>query len=57
MLANVTASSISAKTMQKIRFFGIEGYHSVDCKKREILSLGKRKNSVGQIEIYQNKWK
>lgn len=53
-VANVTASRISAKTMQKIRFFGIEGYHSVDCQKREILSLGKRKNSVGQIEIYQN---
>ncbi|HPK54534.1 MAG TPA: Gfo/Idh/MocA family oxidoreductase [Smithellaceae bacterium] len=53
-VANVTASRISAKTMQKIRFFGIEGYHSVDCQKREILSLGKRKNSAGQIEIYQN---
>jgi len=53
-VANVTASRISAKTMQKIRFFGTEGYHSVDCQKREILSLGKRKNDAGQIEIYQN---
>jgi predicted dehydrogenase len=53
-VANITASRISAKTMQKIRFFGIEGYHSVDCQKREILSLGKRKNDAGQIEIYQN---
>jgi predicted dehydrogenase len=53
-VANITASRISAKTMQKIRFFGTEGYHSVDCQKREILSLGKRKNSAGQIEIYQN---
>ena len=53
-VANVTASRISAKTMQKIRFFGAEGYHSVDCQKREILSLGKRKNDAGQVEIYQN---
>jgi predicted dehydrogenase len=53
-VANVTASRISAKTMQKIRFFGPEGYHSVDCQKREILSLGKRKNDAGQVEIYQN---
>jgi predicted dehydrogenase len=53
-VANITASRISAKTMQKIRFFGAEGYHSVDCRKREILSLGKRKNDAGQIEIYQN---
>lgn len=53
-VANVTASRISAKTMQKIRFFGMEGYHSVDCQKREILSLGKRKNGAGQIEIYSN---
>lgn len=53
-VANVTASRISAKTMQKIRFFGTEGYHSVDCQKREILSLGKRKNGNGQVEIFQN---
>jgi predicted dehydrogenase len=53
-VANVTASRISAKTMQKIRLFGIEGYHSVDCQKREILSLGKRKNAAGGVEIFQN---
>jgi predicted dehydrogenase len=53
-VANITASRISAKTMQKIRFFGTEGYHSVDCQKREILSLGKRINEAGKIEIYQN---
>ena len=53
-VANITASRISAKTMQKIRFFGAEGYHSVDCQKREILSLGKRKNDAGQVEIFQN---
>ena len=53
-VANVTASRISAKTMQKIRFFGAEGYHSVDCQKREVLSLGKRKNETGQQQIIQN---
>jgi len=53
-IANVTASRISSKTMQKIRFFGIEGYHSVDCQKREIVSLGKRVNGSGQLEIIQN---
>ncbi len=53
-IANITASRISAKTMQKIRFFGIEGYHSVDCQKREIVSLGKRINGSGHLEIIQN---
>ena len=53
-VANVTASRISAKTMQKIRFFGAEGYHSVDCQKREVLSLGKRKNETDQQQIIQN---
>jgi len=53
-VANITASRISVKTMQKIRFFSSEGYHSADCQKREILSLGKRKNDAGQVEIYSN---
>ena len=53
-IANITASRISAKNMQKIRFFSPEGYHSVDCQKREIVSLGKRKNEVGQQQIVQN---
>ncbi len=53
-VANITASRISAKTMQKIRFFSSEGYHSADCQKREILSLGKRKNEAGGVEIYSN---
>ena len=51
--ANITASRISAKTMQKMRFFSPEGYHSVDCQKREILSLSKIKNEAGQ-QIVQN---
>jgi predicted dehydrogenase len=53
-IANITASRISAKTMQKIRFFSPEGYHSVDCQKREIVSLGKRINGSGHLEIIQN---
>lgn len=52
--ANITASRISAKTMQKIRFFSPEGYHSVDCQKREILSFSKIKNEAGQLQIVQN---
>ena len=53
-IANITASRISAKTMQKIRFFGPEGYHSVDCQKREILSLSKIVGSDGKQQIVQN---
>lgn len=53
-IANITASRISAKTMQKIRFFGIEGYHAVDCQKREIVSLSKTINEAGQQQIIQN---
>lgn len=52
--ANVTASRISMKTMQKIRFFGIEGYHAVDCSKRDLLSLSRHVGAAGQIEIIQN---
>lgn len=53
-IANITASRISAKTMQKIRFFGPEGYHSVDCQKREILSFNKIINAEGKQQITQN---
>ncbi len=53
-IANITASRISAKTMQKIRFFGPEGYHSVDCQKREILSFNKIVNNAGKPQIIQN---
>lgn len=52
--ANITASRISGKTMQKIRFFGVEGYHSVDCQKREIVSLSKGTDASGQVQILQN---
>jgi predicted dehydrogenase len=52
--ANITASRISVKTMQKIRFFGLEGYHAVDFAKRDLLSLRRVKKAEGQIEIIQN---
>jgi predicted dehydrogenase len=53
-VANVTASRITGKTMQKIRFFGTEGYHAVDYAKRELVSLSKRSGMGGQIEIVKN---
>jgi len=53
-IANVTASRISVKTMQKLRFFGPEGYHAVDTRKREILSLAKVVGADGKLQIIQN---
>ena len=53
-IANITASRISAKTMQKLRFFGPEGYHAVDTRKREILSLSKVTDGDGKQQIVQN---
>ncbi|HQK99367.1 MAG TPA: Gfo/Idh/MocA family oxidoreductase [Smithellaceae bacterium] len=53
-IANITASRISAKTMQKLRFFGPEGYHAVDTRKREILSLSKAAGPDGRQQIVQN---
>lgn len=53
-VANVTASRVTGKTMQKIRFFGVEGYHAVDYGKRELVSLGRRHGAGGEIEITGN---
>jgi predicted dehydrogenase len=53
-VANITASRISMKTMQKIRFFGMEGYHAVDCSKRDLLSLKRHVSPTGQVELVQN---
>lgn len=53
-IANVTASRISVKTMQKLRFFGPEGYHAVDTRKREILSIAKVVDGEGKQQIVQN---
>ncbi len=53
-VANITASRVTGKTMQKIRFFGIEGYHAVDYNKRELVSLSRRNGADGQIVIAEN---
>ena len=53
-VANITASRVTGKTMQKIRFFGIEGYHAVDYQKRELVSLGRRNSADGQVTITEN---
>ncbi len=53
-VANITASRVTAKTMQKIRFFGVEGYHAVDYGKRELVSLGRRNGPDGQVTITEN---
>ncbi|MBU2055424.1 MAG: Gfo/Idh/MocA family oxidoreductase [Proteobacteria bacterium] len=53
-VANVTASRITGKIMQKIRFFGLEGYHAVDCRKRELVSLGRERDAQGNMTITEN---
>ena len=53
-VANITASRVTSKTLQKMRFFGFEGYHAVDFGKRELVSLHRTKNEAGQIEISRN---
>ncbi len=50
-VANITASRITLKHMQKLRFFGLEGYHSVDFNKREVVSLARRETKDGKMEI------
>lgn len=53
-VANVTASRVTGKKLQKIRFFGMEGYHAVDYAKRELVSLNRRSGAGGKIEITGN---
>jgi predicted dehydrogenase len=53
-VANITASRITAKTMQKIRFFGVEGYHAVDYGKRQLVSLRRGNGPGGQTTITEN---
>lgn len=53
-VANITASRISGKTLQKIRFFGPDGYHAVDYGKRELISLKRQNGANGQAEIVAN---
>jgi predicted dehydrogenase len=40
--------------MQKIRFFGFEGYHAVDYGKRELVSLCRKNSAGGKVEISAN---
>ena len=53
-VANITASRITGKTMQKIRFFSVNGYHVVDFAKRELVSLSKKSNNGCQTDSVQN---
>jgi predicted dehydrogenase len=53
-VANITASRVTGKILQKIRFFGVEGYHSVDYRKRELISLGRRNGADGRMTITEN---
>lgn len=53
-VANITASRVTGKTMQKIRFFGLDGYHAVDYAKRELVSLSKKNGADGKMEITGN---
>lgn len=53
-VANITASRVTGKIMQKIRFFGVDGYHAVDFNKRKLVSLNRRNGAGGQIEIAEN---
>ncbi len=53
-VANITASRITLKNLQKIRFFGLEGYHSVDFEKRELVSLSKTQGPDGKVRIGYN---
>jgi len=54
-VANITASRVTGKTLQKMRFFGLEGYHAVDFGRRDLVSLRRRKNADGKIEIVDNR--
>ena len=53
-VANITSSRITGKKMQKIRFFGMEGYHSVDYAERELVSLNRTKDADGVVRIGDN---
>ncbi len=50
-IANVTASRLSLQRMQKIRFFEQGGYHSVDYRNRDLVSLGFAVSAQGKREI------
>jgi predicted dehydrogenase len=53
-VANITASRVTNKVMQKIRFFGKQGYNSIDYAKREIISLYRLFDDEGKPIIGEN---
>jgi len=53
-VANVTASRVTDKKMKKIRFFGADGYHSVDYDRRALRSLSRTQKGDGSVEIRAN---
>ncbi len=53
-VANITASRVTDKQMQKIRFFSADGYNSVDFAKRKLDSLFRRFDDQGKPIIGQN---
>jgi predicted dehydrogenase len=53
-VANITASRVTGKLLQKTRFFGVEGYHAVDFSKRTLVSLGRKTDAAGKIQIIEN---
>jgi predicted dehydrogenase len=53
-VANITASRVTNKKMQKIRFFEVDGYHSVDYANRELVSLNRKNGPDGRMEIGEN---
>lgn len=53
-VANITASRVTGKLLQKTRFFGEEGYHAVDFSKRTLVSLGRKTDAEGKIQIVEN---
>ncbi|MCX7635287.1 MAG: Gfo/Idh/MocA family oxidoreductase, partial [Syntrophales bacterium] len=53
-VANITASRVTGKTMQKIRFFGPNGYHAVDYANRQLTSLSRVRDEQGRWCIRDN---
>ena len=53
-VANITASRVTNKHMQKIRFFSDDGYNSVDFAERKLDSLFRKFDDQGKPVIGQN---
>lgn len=53
-VANITASRVTDKVLQRMRFFGKQGYNSVDFAKRKIISLYRIFDDEGKPVIKEN---